>query len=334
MGNEQSDTRATSNTMSEQLSDLIMQGSEDDLAIFIEELLKEDESTLNNFFNSKNGIASCHLAALLGRTGIICILLERGLNINCVDGDGNTMLNSAARFGSGVLADKLVQKGIDINSKNDDDETALHTAAKYGQDHIVLLLVKNGIDIADDMNAYAPDEDEGNINYRKFNTIPKHYYLNSTDSEEEGGPIVFFQDCRPTIFTELEERRKKTLFETFVNHHIEYPPYIILIYSNLNSIKSWERAAALRDKYYFDEVFFYLHLHVANSSNANSSNSLPTVIMTKSSMEMNSANNSNRTATLMTILTKKLKLMLLPDQSLVVNVPFVLKDDDIIGNEL
>lgn len=57
--------------------------------------------------------------------------------------------------------------------------------------------------------------------------------------------------------------------------------------------------------------------------------------MTNSSqIIMNGANNSNRTATLMTILTDRLKLMLLPDQSLVVNIPFVLKDDDIIGIEL
>lgn len=46
--------------MSTKLSKLIMEGSEDDLVIFIEELLKEDESSLNNFFDTKDGIVSCH----------------------------------------------------------------------------------------------------------------------------------------------------------------------------------------------------------------------------------------------------------------------------------
>lgn len=164
-------------------------------------------------------------AVLLGHAGVICILLERGLNINCTLSDGETMLYCAARIGSGLLACILVNKGININSKSSDDETALHTAARCGQDHIVLFLVKCGIDIAYDLNEYAPFEDE--------------------DSEEIGGPIVYFQDCRPTIFTELEDRQKRAVFESFIHRHIEYLPYIIILSTSKLNLIGWKRAAAL-----------------------------------------------------------------------------------------
>jgi len=101
------------------------------------------------------------------------------------------------------------------------------------------------------------------------------------------------------IFAEVENRRKKTLFNSFINHHIEYQPYIDKIYNlcypnttttifittttifpkNTTTITStnttttgnlsvakpsvgWLRAEAIRDSFYLDGVFFYIHLHV------------------------------------------------------------------------
>ena len=73
------------------------------------------------------------------------------------------------------------------------------------------------------------------------------------------------------IFAEVEHRRKRALFDSFISHHIEYQPYINSIYTlcyPTGSIQvakppvGWIRAEAIRDKYYLDEVFFYLHMVV------------------------------------------------------------------------
>jgi hypothetical protein len=167
---------------------LILKGNEDGLI----QALDEDPERMN-YFTTKDGIASCHFAALLGHIGIIVTLLERGVDINTRDESGS-MLHSAARFGNGLLSAMLVTRGIDINimteEEEEDNETALHVASRYGHDHIVMLLLKFGIDIADDIDEYAPTINE--------------------DEQEEGEPTLYFTDCRPMIIAELEDRRKKT----------------------------------------------------------------------------------------------------------------------------
>ena len=134
----------------------------------------------------------------------------------------------------------------------------------------------------------------------------------------KGEPIVFhYTDCRPLIFAEVEHRRKRALFDSFINHHIEYQPYINNIYTlcyptgNRQVAKpplGWIRAEAIRDKYYLDEIFFYLHLHVANLYSTKEK----TGVIRRSSKKYsnstgNLANSSNKTSTLMIILTDRLK---------------------------
>lgn len=215
---------------------LILNGNEDSF----EEALNQDGSL--NYFKTEDGIATCHLIALMGFTNIIIMLLEKGIDINCRASSGESLLHSATRYGNNLLAVSLVVRGIDINIKDDEDETALHVAAKYGHTLLAKFLVKSGIHISEDLNEYAPSENE--------------------DDEVEGGPTVYFEDARPTIFTEVEDRRKKVLFDSFINHYIEYEPYINSIYSLCNGnharpIVGWDRAEALRDKYYFNEIFFF-----------------------------------------------------------------------------
>jgi len=172
------------------------------------------------------------------------------------------------------------------------------------------VLLTFGIEIDDDINTYAPQENE--------------------DEQHEDGTITYVEDSRPMIFAEMENRRKRAIFDDFVDNYIEYQPYIDNIYTQcFTNIKvippraevGWVRAEAIRNNYYLDEVFFHLHLHVANLY----TNTQPDAIITTSSTSsMNhGANNSDKTSTLMTILTDKLRLMLKPDQNLAIEVPYV-----------
>ena len=151
-----------------------------------------------------------------------------------------------------------------------------------------------GIDTNDDTGTYAPLE-----------LIPNE------------------RDCRPLILVEIDHRRKRALFDSFINHHIEYQPYINSIYTlcyptgNIQVAKppvGWIRAEAIRDKYYLDEIFYYLHLHVANLYSTKEK----TGVIRRSSRKYsnstgNLANSSSKTSTLMIILTDRLKEYLKPD---------------------
>ena len=126
------------------------------------------------------------------------------------------------------------------------------------------------------------------------------------------------------IFAEVEHRRKRTIFDSFINYHIQYQPYISNIYTRCYPIDSiqvakppvgWIRAEAIRDKYYFDEVFFHLHMYVANvvMRSVQNYNGTDTAIAISTSIcKEHFANSSNKTFTLMKVLTDRLKEYLKP----------------------
>jgi hypothetical protein len=140
------------------------------------------------------------------------------------------------------------------------------------------------------------------------------------------GNVIIYTDCRPIIVTEIDNRRKRPIFDSFINHHIEYQPYINIIYTrcfptgNVQVAKppvGWTIAEAVRDKYYFDEIFFYLHMHVSNLYSITTNNMKSRVTRSSKQKCSNStdqlANNSNKTSTLMIVLTDRLKMYLKPN---------------------
>jgi hypothetical protein len=231
------------------------------------------------------------------------MILDRGFDIHDKDYNGDTILHFASLGEQINIIEMLLERGFDINSKTNVGGTALHYAAFFGHMNAVELLLQRGIDIDDDIDRYAPfeeDEDENGIN------------INPTD-------------CRPIILNEIDNRRKRPIFDSFINHHIEYQPYINIIYTrcfptgNVQVAKppvGWTIAEAVRDKYYFDEIFFYLHMHVSNLYSITTNNIKSRV--TRSSMKCSNstdqlANNSNKTSTLMIVLTDRLKMYLKPN---------------------
>jgi hypothetical protein len=176
----------------------------------------------------------------------------------------------------------LLDRGADINIRNNDNRTALYHAAFFGYEGCVSLLLNKGAAIDDD------DIDS----YKPYGTLA---------------------DCRPLIVAEIEHRRMRAAFDTFNHHHIEYPPYIISIYILCYPTGDlivaapaigWHEAQRIRNKYYFDEVFYYLHMHVAKVCTQSSSNTTSSITQL--------ATTSDATSTLMTVLVDRLTMYLKP----------------------
>jgi len=274
--------------------------------------LNQGDNSTNWYRDDNLGDTACHVAIENDHMNCVEILLDNGFDVNSLNHGGSTLLHYAALWDRINIVEMLLNRGADINSKDRDDWTALHDAAHWGNINIVVMLLERGIDIDDDIDKYAPDEDVDNIT-----------------------------DCRPLIFTEIEHRRKRAIFDSFINHYIEYQPYINNIYTrcyptgNVQVAKppvGWIRAEAIRDKYYLDEVFFYLHIHVANVYtniqphaiiNTTTTTTTTTTTSSLNSMTNHGASNSDKTSTLMTILTDRLMMMLKPNQNLGAEVVYV-----------
>lgn len=72
---------------------------------------------------------------------------------------------------------------------------------------------------------------------------------------------------------ERSDRHRRAAFDAFINRKIEYQPFKSRIYSicypdgDLRVAKpfiDWIKAHDVRDNHYYDEILFYLHMHVAN----------------------------------------------------------------------
>ena len=143
---------------------------------------------------------------------------------------------------------------------------------------------------------------------------PEDVYIYAIDDDIDSyQPYNNRFDCRPMILAEIEHRRKRAAFDAFIIRHIEYPPYINRIYSLCYPTDDlivaapyvgWPRAQCISNKYYFDEVFHYLHMHVAKVCTKASTN-------TTSSLAQLAAD-SDASSTLMTVLVDRLKLYLKP----------------------
>jgi len=232
-----------------------------------------------------------------------------------MNNNGVTIIHKAAtQFNSQIFKMLLERDDVDVSIKDNNGNSVIHYASHYGMTNNVEVLLELGIAIDDDINNYTPYEVRG-------------AYV------DEDEIIPKYNDCRHLIFAEVEHRRKRILFDTFINHYIDYRPHINNIYTrcyptgNLKVAKpsiGWSTAEAIRDKYYFDEVFFYLHMGIANFY----TNIEPNAIATTSSRNSitHAANNSNTTSTLMKLLTDRLCILLKPDQNLSIEVPYFQKN--------
>ena len=169
----------------------------------------------------------------------------------------------------------LIEKGADVNLCADECEISpIHSAVLENNTDIVRLLL--------DAGCYLDET----------YTVP---YLLAIERRDG----ISCEESKKMILAELEDRKVRQEFDKFINHHIEYQVYKDDIYSVGNY---WVVAQALRNKYFFDEIFFYVHCYVA--LNYTSSRNCSNLIYT--------ARSTNDACTIMTVLTNRLKLYLKP----------------------
>jgi len=88
-----------------------------------------------------NGMNTLMLAVWHQRYGIVRQLLNRGVEVNHQDKDGDTPVHGAAFYGNADILHILLSYGANPNVKNRLGGTALMWAAAYGHDEIVRALL-------------------------------------------------------------------------------------------------------------------------------------------------------------------------------------------------
>ena len=215
------------------------------------------------------------------------------------DENGYTALHAASIYGHIDIVYTLLEKGIGIiEIESNNGNKALNCACSRGRIECIELFFNKGAEIdEDDIDGYAPETNDDDDN--------------NDDDEEE---VI---DCRPMILYEIRNRRKRRAFDSFIIRYIEFNPFIGKIYNRCfpsGNIRvatpeiGWGNAESILNQHYLEEVSFNLHMHIANFYTNHQSDA---VITTSFVNSMNhAARNSDKTSTLMIILTDRLKLML------------------------
>ena len=108
------------------------------------------------------------------------------------------------------------------------------------------------------------------------------------------------------IISLIKSEQQRIKFYAIINVYIEYDLYRSLIYQRCyptgnikypEPITGWDVAYRVTEKYYYDEIFFYLHMFVASRVDSREC----------SRNRERFASNSNRTYELMSVLTRELK---------------------------
>ena len=81
-----------------------------------------------NIQDPQSGSTLLSIAALMGHTEIVALLLEHGVDVNAKSRDGGTALHSAAFLGRAETVKLLVKKGADISLRNSMGSTAIDGA--------------------------------------------------------------------------------------------------------------------------------------------------------------------------------------------------------------
>lgn len=93
-----------------------------------------------------DGWTALQLSAQKGHTEAVSLLLDKGADVNALNGNGYTPLLLAAMDGQVEVAKVLVAKGADLKAQTTSGVGVLHAAAQGGQAAIVELLLAKGLD--------------------------------------------------------------------------------------------------------------------------------------------------------------------------------------------
>ena len=114
------------------------------------------------------------------------------------------------------------------------------------------------------------------------------------------------RSSRSAVISLIKSEQQRIKFYAIINAYIEYDLYRSLIYQRCyptgnikypEPITGWDVAYRVTEKYYYDEIFFYLHMFVASRVESREC----------SRNRERFASNSNRTYELMDVLTSKIQ---------------------------
>ena len=96
---------------------------------------------------STNSMTNTALHAALAGTARLTLverLLDRGADVNAVQGGGYTPLHEAVLKGNREVVALLLRRGADVRAATDDGRSALALAQEHGHDDVVRLLLDAG----------------------------------------------------------------------------------------------------------------------------------------------------------------------------------------------
>jgi hypothetical protein len=261
--------------------------------------------------DENDGRVALHQASLQGHIECMRELLDWGADIESKSNNGCTALMIAAQQGHIECMRELLERGADLESKSNDTDNAIWIPPAIALIVVPLSMGKTALFFA---------ADNGELNSTRL-LLDRGA---SIDENRVNAIEIMNQECKKMILDEVQDRLRRAVFDSFVNHHIEYQSYIDNIYSTCYPsgdlrvalpLIGWTRAEAVRDQYYFDEILFYVHLHVANVlSKSRSSNRRTRSASRRCSNSRGFlANNSDMTSTLMIVLADRLKMFLQPE---------------------
>ncbi|MEA3523279.1 MAG: ankyrin repeat domain-containing protein [Campylobacterota bacterium] len=109
------------------------------------------------FSSTQHGYNLLHLATYSANKDLIVYLLNKGLDIDGVDNNGNTALNIAVKFEDYEdIISLLIQRHASLDHQNEKGQTPLTSALRSGFSTISKLLIDNGANIHVVDNLHTP----------------------------------------------------------------------------------------------------------------------------------------------------------------------------------
>ena len=227
-----------------------------------------------------------HLACGNGEVEIVRELLRFGADAQAFDSRFMTPLAVAISRQKILVVKELLSLGanIEIGTYND-SISPLCLSALIGNKEIALLLLNKGAKIS---------------TYEMWKVKESTIEDENTEAKKQtiGEVLEMIED-------ESRHRVRRAHFDSFINRFIESKKFVKLIYSACFPSKDlvvsspeigWHSADLIVIKYYFDEIFFYVHLFVAQVLRKSQN---------KQSCDIKDffSNENDKCSTLMTILT-------------------------------